>query len=98
MSDLAAFSGLNPTMLSRLVPKLEEAKLIHRLDDESDKRVSRIVAAPKGRRLLERIRSERNDALSRRLADLTSAERAALVEALPVLERLAEGLLQEDGR
>src|SRR5271168_216238 len=63
LSDLAAFAGLNPTMLSRLVPKLEEAGLVRRLFDESDRRVCRVEATQDGSRLLERIRSERNDAL-----------------------------------
>src|SRR5271166_5679739 len=66
MSDLADFAGLNPTMLLRLIPKLERAGLIRRLADDADKRVSRVEATGKGRRLLERVREERNDALSRR--------------------------------
>ena len=50
-------------------------------------------------RLLERIRSERNDALSKRLAELDPAEREAVLVALPVLEDLAERLLpREPGR
>lgn len=92
LSDLASFAGLNPTMLSRLVPKLEAAGLVRRLRDETDRRVSRIKATNKGSHLLERIRSERNDALSRRLRDLGGEERAALARALPVLEDLAEQL------
>jgi DNA-binding MarR family transcriptional regulator len=97
MSDLASFAGLNPTMLSRLIPRLEEAGLIRRLGDALDGRVSRVEATAKGRRLLERIRAERNDALSRRLAQLDGRDREALVLALPVLEELAERLRAPDG-
>jgi DNA-binding MarR family transcriptional regulator len=86
LSDLASFAGLNPTMLSRLIPKLETAGLVRRLGAE-------------GHRLLERIRSERNDALSKRLAELSAEERATVLAALPVLEDLAERLLPpETGR
>jgi len=92
LSDLASFAGLNPTMLSRLIPKLEAAGLIRRLPDEADRRVCRVEATGKGERLLERIRSERNDVLSRRLSELDPAARAALQAALPVLEELGEGL------
>ncbi len=92
LSDLASFAGLNPTMLSRLIPKLEEAGLVRRLAVEADRRVCRVEATAKGRRLLERIRSERNDALSRRLGELGPAEREAVLVALPVLEKLAERL------
>jgi DNA-binding MarR family transcriptional regulator len=92
LSDLAGFAGLNPTMLSRLVPRLETAGLIRRLGDEEDRRVCRVEATAEGRRLLERIRSERNDALSKRLEELSPTERGAVVMALPVLEELAERL------
>lgn len=99
LSDLASFAGLNPTMLSRLIPKLETAGLVRRLGAEGDRRVCRLEATAKGYRLLERIRSERNDALSKRLAELSPEERETLLAALPVLEDLAERLLPpETGR
>ncbi|MGA2804407.1 MAG: MarR family transcriptional regulator [Acidimicrobiales bacterium] len=99
LSDLASFAGLNPTMLSRLIPKLETAGLVRRLGAEGDRRVCRVEATAKGHRLLERIRSERNDALSKRLAELSAEERATVLAALPVLEDLAERLLPpETGR
>ncbi len=93
LSDLASFAGLNPTMLSRLIPKLEQAGLIRRLADGADRRVCRVEATAKGRALLDRVRSERNDALSRRLAELDPRQRDAVVVALPVLEDLAERLI-----
>jgi DNA-binding MarR family transcriptional regulator len=93
LSDLAGFAGLNPTMLSRLVPRLEAGGLMRRLVVEGDRRVCRVDVTPKGRRLLERIRSERNDALSRLLRGLDDAEREAVFQALPVLEELADRLL-----
>jgi DNA-binding MarR family transcriptional regulator len=96
MSDLAAFAGLNPTMLSRVIPKLEDAGLIRRLTYEADRRVCRVQATPKGHRLLERIRCERNDALSRRIAALGSDDRRVLAAALPVLEELAELMLSPE--
>lgn len=92
ISDLASFAGVNPTMLSRVVVRLEAADLVRRLEEPGDKRVSRVEATNRGRRLLERIRSERNDILSRRIDELDPAEKAALFAALPVLERLAEHL------
>jgi DNA-binding MarR family transcriptional regulator len=93
LSDLAGFAGLNPTMLSRLVPRLEAGGLLRRLVVEGDRRVCRVDVTPKGRRLLERIRSERNDALSRLLRGLDDLEREAVFDALPVLEELAERLI-----
>lgn len=92
LSDLAAFAGLNPTMLSRLVPRLEAAGLVRRLVSPDDRRVTRLETTAKGSRLLARVRSERDDVLSRRLDELTEADRAVLAAALPVLEALAEQL------
>jgi DNA-binding MarR family transcriptional regulator len=94
LSDLAGFAGLNPTMLSRLIPKLEVAALMRRLVADGDRRVCRVEITAKGRRLLERIRSERNDSLSRLLRDLDDSDRQTLVAAVPVLEVLAERMLE----
>jgi DNA-binding MarR family transcriptional regulator len=92
MSDLASFCGLNPTMLSRMVPRLEEAGLLSRQPDPNDGRVSRVETTRAGRELLERVRSERNDALSRLLAGLDEPSQQAIATATPVLEALAERL------
>jgi DNA-binding MarR family transcriptional regulator len=94
LSDLAGYAGLNPTMLSRLIPKLEVAGVMRRLVAEGDRRVCRVEITARGRRLLERIRSERNDSLSRLLAELDDADRHTLVAAVPVLEALAERMLE----
>lgn len=94
LSDLAGYAGLNPTMLSRLIPKLESAGLMRRLVVEGDRRVCRVEITTKGRRLLDRIRSERNDSLSRLLGELDGADRQTLVGAVPVLEALAERMLE----
>lgn len=93
LSDLAGFAELNPTMLSRLIPRLEAAGLMRRLAVEMDRRVCRVEITAKGRRLLERIRSERNDVLSRVLGELDASDRDALARAVPVLEVLADQLL-----
>ena len=98
LSDLASFAGLNPTMLSRLIPKLEQAGLVRRLADGADRRVCRVEATAKGRALLERVRTERNDALSRRMSELDASQRQALLVALPVLEELAERLIESGQR
>jgi DNA-binding MarR family transcriptional regulator len=96
LSDLASFAGLNPTMLSRLVPKLEDAGLLRRIGDDADRRVCRVEATATGRSLLDQVRSERNDVLSRRLSELDPLRREALVAAIPVLEELSELMPSRD--
>ncbi|MGH9106721.1 MAG: MarR family winged helix-turn-helix transcriptional regulator, partial [Acidimicrobiales bacterium] len=92
MSDLASFCGLNPTMLSRMVPKLEQAGLLARRPDPADKRVCQVEATAKARKVLQQVRSERNDILSLLLRDLDGPEREAIAAATPALEKLAERL------
>lgn len=90
LSDLAEIEGLNPTLLSRIVAKLEEKELVAREQDADDRRVAHVSATAKGRELLARIRSERTDALSQALDNLDEDELEALTRALPVLESLAK--------
>jgi DNA-binding MarR family transcriptional regulator len=92
VSDLADILGLNPTLLSRIVGKLEDRELVFREQDADDRRVAHVSVTPQGRALHLRIRDERTDALSLALDGLGEQERAALIEALPVLESLAQSL------
>jgi DNA-binding MarR family transcriptional regulator len=96
LSDLAAIEGINPTLLSRIVAKLEADQLVKRAPDAEDRRVAHVVPTAKGRRRYEQIRNARTDAVSLAIAELTDAERRALAAALPVLESLAATL--RDGR
>ena len=90
--ELAAREGLNPTMLSRAIGNLTEAGLIRRETAPADRRSAVVVPTAAGRKLTERARSERNDALARALAAASDGEREAIAAALPALEELAERL------
>jgi DNA-binding MarR family transcriptional regulator len=92
LSWLAREEGMNPTMLSRVVWRLEDAGLLARRPDPRDRRAALVDATPAGRQLHERIRAERTDALSQLIEHLGADERAALDAALPVLEQLARDL------
>jgi DNA-binding MarR family transcriptional regulator len=89
LSDLAAIEGLNPTLLSRIVGKLEECGFVAREQDADDRRVAHVSITPDGRALHQRIRSERTDVLALALDGLEPRELELLVGALPVLESLA---------
>ena len=90
LSDLAASESLNPTLLSRIVGKLEERELVCREQDADDRRIAHVSPTAKGRELHARIRGERTDALSVALDILSEDELDALIKALPVLESLSE--------
>lgn len=91
-SDLASVEGMNPTMLSRVARKLEDTGLIRRHPHPVDGRAALLEMTGSGRRLFEHIRTERTDQLSVELEALRDEERRLVIDALPVLERLAEQL------
>jgi DNA-binding MarR family transcriptional regulator len=95
LSDLSDAEGINPTQLSRAVAHLVETGLLERASDEGDRRAAWVKPTVAGRRLAERMRRERTDALNLALADLSPAERRRIDEALPALERVAERLKVE---
>jgi DNA-binding MarR family transcriptional regulator len=92
LSELAEAEAINPTMLSRVIAELTEAGLLERVSDEGDRRAVWVSCSPAGRRLADRIRRERTDALSLGLDKLAPEERELIERAVPALERLAEQL------
>jgi DNA-binding MarR family transcriptional regulator len=92
LSDLAAEEGVNPTMLSRVVADFCDAGLVKRAADPGDGRAAIVAVTADGRRLCERMRRERTDALNLELDTLSAHERRLLDQAMPVLEKLAEQL------
>lgn len=92
LAELAELEGLNPTMLSRIVRKLDEAGLIRRLTDPSDLRAARVEITPSGTIVHERVRAQRTQAVSACLEKLPEQTNDELMQALPALESLAEEL------
>jgi DNA-binding MarR family transcriptional regulator len=95
LSDLAASESVNPTQLSRAVAQLVDAGLLERSSDEGDRRAAWVKPTLAGKRLAERIRRERTDALNVALQELPVDERDRIVGALTALEELAELLTGE---
>lgn len=91
LGELAAAEQVRPPTVTRLVAALEESQLVVRTQDPSDARITRISATPKGERLLHEGRLRRVAALAEAMRQLSVHERAVILEALPILERLARG-------
>jgi DNA-binding MarR family transcriptional regulator len=92
LSELSHEEGINPTMLSRIVAKLEASGLVTRTPDSEDARIMHVAVTASGDALRETIRVERTDALHYALRHLTKAERRALAEATPVIEKIVASL------
>jgi DNA-binding MarR family transcriptional regulator len=92
LGDVAASEGINPTMLSRVIADLVASGLLERVSDAEDRRAAWVRATARGRRLAERMRGERTDAISIALAGLSVDEQLAIEQAVPALEALAQRL------
>jgi DNA-binding MarR family transcriptional regulator len=90
LGDLAAAEGVSAPTVTKVVNLLEVAGLVEREVDASDRRSSFVRLTPAGRESLSRIRTERTAFLRQRLDELSPAQRALLVKALPALAALAE--------
>jgi DNA-binding MarR family transcriptional regulator len=92
LSELADAEGLNPTMLSRAVGALGQDGLLRRSSDVGDRRAAWVEVTAAGRKLAERMRRERTNAVNAALEQLPDAARRRIEQALPALEALAEEL------
>jgi DNA-binding MarR family transcriptional regulator len=95
LSELSDTEGINPTMMSRVIADLAQDGLVERVTDPVDRRAALVEATAAGRKLADRIRRERTDALNLALEGLDEHERGQIEAALPALERLAEQLKGE---
>ena len=92
LHDLATSEGLHPTMASRVVAGLERSGVVRRRRDPADRRVAWVEMTAAGRRLHDRLRTERARVLGAVLGELGPQQERALLEALPVLEELGTRL------
>jgi DNA-binding MarR family transcriptional regulator len=97
VGELADVEGLNPTMLSRMVGKLEASGWLSRVPDARDGRVVIVQVTEAGAALQERLRAERTQLFVDRLAELPDDLAAQLVATLPAIEALADLMRRKSG-
>jgi DNA-binding MarR family transcriptional regulator len=88
LSELAAIEQVQPPTMTRMVDALEKAGLVARQQDAADRRRFRISASPAGVRLMHKGRERRVAALAGLLARTDRDQRATLLAALDILERV----------
>jgi DNA-binding MarR family transcriptional regulator len=81
---------MNPTMVSRVLTKLEGDKLIQRSRSADDARTAILSSTKSGHEVLERVRMQSALYLDKGLSQLSHNDFQVLVDALPVLEKLIE--------
>lgn len=90
LGALADEEGVTAPTITRIVAKLDEDGLVARTHDPGDRRSTRVAITPAGRALLRARRRQRTAWLVARMDELTPADRARLLDALPVLQALAQ--------
>lgn len=88
LGDLAKAEQVRPPTMTRLVQALEGDGLVRRAPDADDRRIWRIAATAKGRRLLMQGRKRRVSALAARIRALSKADQRSLRTTLGVLEKV----------
>jgi DNA-binding MarR family transcriptional regulator len=86
---LAAAEQVRVPTMSRLVVALESDGLLRRVPDPNDGRIVRVEATSAGHTLLHAGRRRRVAALSADVARMSAEDRRAILEAIPLLEKLA---------
>jgi DNA-binding MarR family transcriptional regulator len=89
-SELAARERVQRPTVTRVVYRLEQAGLVSRAADPTDRRSALITVTPEGHALLEVARTRKDVFLSERLEALPAADRTTLERAAALLEGMLE--------
>jgi DNA-binding MarR family transcriptional regulator len=95
LCDLYAPEGVTQPAMTQLVTRLEKEGLAERGSDPADGRVVVVSITEAGRALVQRRRDAHSEALADRLQRLSAADRAAIVAALPAMERLSDLMVDQ---
>jgi DNA-binding MarR family transcriptional regulator len=90
-SELARIERIQRPTATRIVARLEEAGLVERVADPTDRRSFTVAINADGLALMNKLRTRKNAYLSRRLRGLDEDDLATLDRAAEVLEGLLEG-------
>ena len=90
VTDLAVGEGVTQPAMTALVRVMEEAGLVERWGDASDKRVTLVCLTEAGAAYVRARRRAGVQAFERLVGELSGDEVEALLAALPALEHLAE--------
>jgi DNA-binding MarR family transcriptional regulator len=88
LGHLARIEQVAPPTITRVVAKLEDDRLVRRLVDARDRRVSRVEITADGRRRLAHSRQRRNAWLAQQLDAVDATVLADVEAAIRVLEAL----------
>jgi DNA-binding MarR family transcriptional regulator len=89
ISDLARLEGVTQPAMTSLINRLEGEAMVRRGADPTDARAALVELTASGHAFVDARRAERIRVLSGRMELLSAADRKALLDALPALDRLS---------
>jgi DNA-binding MarR family transcriptional regulator len=89
LTVLAVREGVTQPAMTQLISRLEDSGLVRREASPEDGRVVLVVITDEGRATLARRRAGRTERLAGIITQLSAADQAALIGALPVFHALA---------
>ena len=95
LGELARAEQVKPPTMTRIVTGLESDGLVKRKGDARDKRLTRIEATPKGRKVLTAGRARRVERLTRAVEQLRRNDLAELGRGVQVLRRVLSRMRDE---
>jgi len=90
LGELAKVERIQAPTLTRIVSALEEAGLVVREVDATDRRIARLSLTSAGRKLIERSRGRRTAFLASRMRAFSAEEQAVLERAAALMERMVD--------
>ena len=97
LGEVASSEHLSPATITPIIKKLEARRLVARVRDPNDRRVTRVRVTPAGRRQLDENRSRRTKWVTARLGELSPSEFERISGALDVLTKLTTPSDANDG-
>lgn len=88
-SELAEHEWVQPPSMTRTLAALEDAGLVERTPHPSDRRQVLVSTTPTARDMLAADRQRRDGWLAQRLAELSPEDRATLLAATEILDRIS---------
>jgi DNA-binding MarR family transcriptional regulator len=98
MSELAGYLGLDPSTVSGLITRAEERGFLTRIENQTDKRSSRVTLTGQGRDLSAACAAEIAQEIEPVLAPLSAAERRSLGRLLRATSRTDRDSQRADRR
>jgi DNA-binding MarR family transcriptional regulator len=90
--EIAEHEKVQPPSMTRVIAVLEERGLVRREPHATDRRQVILTVTQQGRDVVQLVRRRREAWLAQRLQELTDEERATLLAAAPILEKLSQSL------